>query len=61
MFVVLQFLVIVIDAASQGAAVGGFCLGQVGGLFHVIVSRAMKALLEDWIGIHEFELGLEVT
>ena len=61
----LQFLVdkIVLLATDspEGAAVDALFLGGGRGLFHVVVGRAMKLFFEDGVGVHGFELGLEVA
>jgi hypothetical protein len=63
--VLLQLLVdeivLLATASADGAAVDALFLGDGRGLFHVIVGRAMKLFLEDGVGVHGFELGLEVT
>ena len=52
---------LLLDAATKGAAIGAFFLGECGTFIDIILSWAVKLFLEYRVLVDGLELGLEVA
>lgn len=50
-----------INAATKGAAIDAFFLGQRGACIGIIMNGSVKLFFEDWVLVNGLEFGLEVT